>query len=54
VHIKKSFLGGGGEFSKYKGFWQQYYPGNTEVCDVPLLEGVVPNKILLLGKEMEV
>jgi len=55
VHIKKSFfffVGGG--LSIYKRFWRKYYPGTTEVCDVPLLEVVVPNIILLLGKEMEI
>lgn len=45
--------GGGGGISIYKRFWRKY-PGTTEVCDVPLLIVVVPNKILLLGKEMEI
>jgi hypothetical protein len=55
VHIKKSFFLGGG-LSIYKRFWRKYYPGTTEVlvCDVPLLEVVVPNIILLFGKEMEI
>ena len=50
--LKSHFFGGG--LSIYKRFWRRYYPGTTEVCDVPLLEVVVPNKILLLGKEMEI
>jgi hypothetical protein len=52
VHIKKSFfVGGESQYTKEFG-------GNTIQallkCDMSLLEVVVSNKILLLGKEMEI